>query len=211
VWSSRYRRPSRRSRARHGIDPSAKLVVYTGSFVPLQALDMLIAAAPLISARVPNVKFLLAGGTREEIEVLAALAAKLNVANRFIFEQNRPQVEMGGYLAAADVLVSPRFVGINPPGKLFSYLGSGNPVVATDTMVHNQLLDLSCAILTDATPEKFAEGVVTALTDPQRRAQVIAGARMFLSSYCSAEARRSAYLALTNRLTQIEPATDVPN
>jgi glycosyltransferase involved in cell wall biosynthesis len=198
-------------RARHGIDPSAKLVVYTGSFVPLQALDMLIAAAPLISARVPNVKFLLAGGTREEIEVLAALAAKLNVANRFIFEQNRPQVEMGGYLAAADVLVSPRFVGINPPGKLFSYLGSGNPVVATDTMVHNQLLDLSCAILTDPTPEKFAEGVVTALTDPQRRAQVVAGARIFLSSYCSAEARRSAYLALTNRLARIEPATDVPN
>jgi glycosyltransferase involved in cell wall biosynthesis len=198
-------------RARHGIDPSAKLVVYTGSFVLLQALDMLIAAAPLISARVPNVKFLLVGGTREEIEVLAALAAKLNVANRFIFEQIRPQAEMGGYLAAADVLVSPRFVGINPPGKLFGYLASGNPVVATDTMVHNQLLDLSCAILTDATPEKFAEGVVTALTDPQRRAQVIAGARRFLSSYCSTAARRSAYLALTNRLSQIVPATNVPN
>jgi glycosyltransferase involved in cell wall biosynthesis len=198
-------------RARHGIDPSAKLVVYTGSFVPLQALDMLIAAAPQISARVPNVKFLLVGGTAVEIEALRALAAKFNVADRFVFEQIRPQVEMNGYMGAADVLVSPRFAGINPPGKLFGYLGSGSPVVATDTLVHNQLLDVSCAILTGATPEKFAEGVVTALTDPQRRAQVISGARTFLNSYCSAEARRTAYLTLLKRLAHLGPPTDVPN
>jgi glycosyltransferase involved in cell wall biosynthesis len=195
-------------RARHGIDPSAKLVVYTGSFVPLQALDMLIAAAPLVVARVPNVKFLLVGGTAAEIEALRALAVKFNVAERFVFEQIRPQVEMSGYMAAADVLVSPRFAGINPPGKLFGYLGSGSPVVATDTLVHNQLLDVSCAILTGATPEKFAEGVVTALTDPQRRAQVIAGARTFLNSYCSAEARRTAYLTLLQRLANPGPPKD---
>jgi glycosyltransferase involved in cell wall biosynthesis len=198
-------------RARHGIDASAKLVVYTGSFVPLQALDMLIAAAPLISARVPNVKFLLVGGTAQEIEALKALAAKFNVADRFVFEQIRPQVEMNGYMAAADVLVSPRFAGINPPGKLFGYLGSGSPVVATDTLVHNQLLDGSCAILTGATPEKFADGVVTALTDPERRAQVISGARTFLNSYCSAEARRNAYVTLLERLAHLGPRSDVPS
>jgi glycosyltransferase involved in cell wall biosynthesis len=198
-------------RARHGIDPTAKLVVYTGSFVLLQALDMLVAAARHVARRVANVKFLVVGGTEEEIASLAALAAKLDVADRFIFEKNRPQVEMGGYMAAADALVSPRFAGINPPGKLFAYLSSGNPVVATDTLVHNQLLDSSCAILTGATPEQFAEGVITALIDEERRAQVIAGARAFLSSYCSAEARRSAYVALTNRLSNMVPATDVPH
>jgi glycosyltransferase involved in cell wall biosynthesis len=190
------------ARARHGIEPQAKLVVYTGSFVALQALDMLIAAVPIVRAQVPDVRFLLVGGEQQEIEKLSALALKLNVADCLVFEQMRPQREMAGYMAAADALVSPRVAGINPPGKLFSYLASGKPVVATDTLVHNQLLDSSNAILTGPTPQQFAEGVIIALNDPARGAQVVYGARVFLSTYCSAEARRSAYQALANRLQQ---------
>lgn len=193
------------ARARHGIDPKAKLVVYTGSFVALQALDMLIAAAPIVRSQVPDIRFLLVGGEQEEIEKLSALAQKFSVADCFIFEQMRPQREMAGYMAAADALVSPRVSGINPPGKLFSYLASGKPVVATDTLVHNQLLDSSSAILTEPTPQRFAEGVVTALTDPVRSAQVVAGARAFLNSYCSAEARRNAYRSLASHLLGAAP------
>jgi hypothetical protein len=84
-------------------------------------------------------------------------------------------------------------------------------VVATDTTVHNQLLDSSCAILTEPTAEKFADGVVAALTDSERRAQVVAGARQFLSSHCSAEARRAAYVALTNGLAGPTTAPHVPD
>ena len=187
-------------RERHGIAPSAKLVVYTGSFVPLQALDMLVAAAPIVRNRLPDVKFLLVGGTPEEIAALAAIATKGGVRDCFIFEEMRPQREMAGYMKAANVLVSPRVAGINPPGKLFSYLASGKPVVATDTLVHNQLLDPGIAILTKATPEDLAAGLVEALTDPRRVAQVVAGAGEFLRSYCSAEARQSAYRALAEHL-----------
>jgi glycosyltransferase involved in cell wall biosynthesis len=189
------------ARARHGIDPSTKLVAYTGSFVALQALDLLIAAAPIVRLRVPDVRFLLVGGEQQQVGELSALAARLNVADCFIFELNRPQREM----AAADALVSPRVAGINPPGKLFGYLASGKPVVATDTLVHNQLLDPSNAILTEPTPQQFAEGVITALTDPVRSAQVVSGARAFLSSYCSAEARRDAYRALASHLLGAAP------
>jgi len=188
------------ARARHGIDPHAKVVVYTGSFVALQALDMLIACAPIVRAQVPNVSFLLVGGTQKEIDELTALAAKFNVADCFIFEKSRPQYEMPGYMAAADVLVSPRVAGINPPGKLVSYLAAGVPVVATNTLVHNQILDSSRAILTDPTPQQFAAGVITGLTDPKRGMQVVLGGRAFLQTYCSAEARRSAYQALANHL-----------
>jgi glycosyltransferase involved in cell wall biosynthesis len=195
-------------RARHGIDPSTKLAVYTGSFVPLQALDMLIAAAPLVRDRLPGIKFLLVGGTPEEVEGLSVLATKFGVRDAFIFELMRPQWEMVGYMAAADVLVSPRVVGINPPGKLFSYLASGKPVVATDTLVHNQLLDSSTSILTQPTPQSLADGIVVALTDPKRVAQVVAAAAEFLRSYCSAEARRRAYRALADQLMPSSAARD---
>ena len=98
------------------------------------------------------------GGTREEIASLTALAATHGVQDCFIFEEMRPQREMAGYMKAADVLVSPRIVGINPPGKLLSYLASGKPVVATDTLVHNQLLDSSTAILTGGDTAGFRRG-----------------------------------------------------
>ena len=193
-------------RARHGIDPRAKVIAYTGSFVALQALDMLIAAAPIVRSQVPDAKFLLVGGEPTEIEKLSALAQKFGVADCFVFEQTRPQREMAGYMDAADCLVSPRVSGINPPGKLLSYLASGKPVVATDTLVHNQLLDSTNAILTEPTPQRFAEGVITALTDSVRSAQVVSGAHAFLNAYCSAEARRNAYRTLTSRLLDATPS-----
>jgi glycosyltransferase involved in cell wall biosynthesis len=193
-------------RQRHGIDPQAKLVAYTGSFVALQALDILIAAAPIVRTHVPNAKFLLVGGEASEIEKLSALAEKFGVANCFIFEQTRPQREMAAYMAAADCLVSPRVSGINPPGKLLGYMASGKPVVATDTLVHNQLLDSSNAILTEPTPQRFAEGVISALTDPVRSAQVVAGAHAFLNAYCSADARRNAYRSLASHLLGATPS-----
>jgi len=37
--------------------------------------------------------------------------------------------------------------------------------VATDTLVHNQILDARCAILTSPDPGGFAAGIVSALTD----------------------------------------------
>ncbi len=84
-------------------------------------------------------------------------------------EESRPQSEMPLYMAAADVLVSPRVQGINPPGKLFSYLASGRPVVATNTLVHNQLLDEQCSILTAPNAQGIADGLVEALTNPHAR------------------------------------------
>jgi hypothetical protein len=71
---------------------------------------------PLI-CQLPGAKLLLVGGTDEEIAPLAQQAAALNVQDRIVFELARPQAEMPAFMAAADVLVSPRIRGINPPGS----------------------------------------------------------------------------------------------
>ncbi len=154
-------------RQRHNIPPENKVVLYAGSFVELQALDLLIDAVPRVVAAVPNVTFLLVGGSPPEMEPLRQQAERLGVSSHVILEEGRPQHEMPLYLAAADVAVSPRVQGINPPGKLFSYLASGRPVVATNTLVHNQLLDENCAILTPPNAEGIADGLITAFTDTQ--------------------------------------------
>lgn len=183
-------------RAKYGIAADAPLVVYTGSFVELQALPLLIDAVPLICQQVPAAKFLLVGGTDEEIAPLAQQAAALNVQDRIVFELARPQAEMPAFMAAADVLVSPRIRGINPPGKLLPYLASGKPVVATNTLVHNQLLDGSCAFLTSPDAQGLAQGVIAALTDAERSLAVSRAAGTFLQVYCSERARKAAYSRL---------------
>jgi glycosyltransferase involved in cell wall biosynthesis len=180
-------------RARHGIGPDQKLVLYTGSFVPLQALDLLVGAVPKVVAAVANVMFLLVGGADAEIAELRGQAERLGIAQHVLFERMQPQHEMPAYLGAADVLVSPRVQGINPPGKLIPYLASGRPVVATNTLVHNQLLSERSAVLTAPDSAGIADGLIAALTDPARVAQVVQGAEQLIAHYCSPAARDAAY------------------
>lgn len=183
-------------RTRHGIALERNLVVYAGSFVALQALDLLLDAIPEVLAAVPNTTFLLVGGSDPEIAALRSQAQRLGVATHVILERSLPQAAIPAYLEAADVLVSPRTQGINSPGKLLNYLASGRPVVATDTLVHNQLLSEKSAILTPPTAAGLAAGLVTALTDPVRVAEVTAGAGKLLRRYLSKPERDAAYDAV---------------
>jgi glycosyltransferase involved in cell wall biosynthesis len=182
-----------RIRARHGVRPDEKLIVYTGSFVALQALDLLLEAFPRVLAAVPAARLLLVGGSEPEISQLRAMAERLGIARRLILERAHPQEEIPGYLAAADALVSPRVQGINPPGKLLSYLSSGRPVVATDTLVHNQLLTSECAILTRPDAIGLADGLVLALTDAALAARMKEANQRVLARLCSKATRDAAY------------------
>jgi EAL domain-containing protein (putative c-di-GMP-specific phosphodiesterase class I) len=49
--------------------------------------------------------------------------------------------------------------------KIYSYLGSGKPVVATRLPTHTQVLDDQTACLTEATPEAFASGMLRLMDD----------------------------------------------
>lgn len=180
-------------RARHGIAPAEKLIVYAGSFVALQALDLLLDCFPRVLASVPGARLLLVGGAEPELSRLRAVAERLGIADRVILERVHPQAEIPAYLAAADALVSPRVQGINPPGKLLSYLASGRPVVATDTLVHNQLLSSECAILTRPDAEGLADGLVLALTDEPLVTRVTEGSARVLAVLCSRASRDAAY------------------
>jgi len=68
--------------------------------------------------------------------------------------------------AQADILVSPRIKGTNTPMKIYSYLQSGKPVLATDLPTHTQVLDRSIAMLADPKPDKFAAAMLNLLENP---------------------------------------------
>jgi len=180
-------------RTRHRITPEQKIVLYTGSFVALQALDLLLDAVPTVVAAVPEVVFLLVGGSEPEIALLRVQAQRLGISDRVILEKSRPQTTIPAYLAAADVLVSPRTQGINPPGKLMPYLASGRVVVATNTLVHNQILTEDCAILTSPDAQGLANGLIVALTDRAKADEIAAEAVKLSRQYCNKTTRDAAY------------------
>jgi hypothetical protein len=72
----------------------------------------------------------------------------------------------------ADILVSPRIKGSNTPMKIFSYLDSGRALLVTNLPTHTQVLSRDVAVLADASPEKFATGVLSLVEDNNLRLQL---------------------------------------
>ena len=90
-------------------------------------------------------------------------------------------------MAIATVLVSPRLGGINTPLKLYTYMHSGVPIVATDIPAHTQLLDDRTAVLCAATPDALASALARVIADPAAFADRAAAARALVRSSFSPE------------------------
>jgi glycosyltransferase involved in cell wall biosynthesis len=175
-------------RASHGIAPDAPVVLYTGTFEHYQGLDLLFAAMAIAMKSVPEAKLLLAGGQPAQIAAARAEVARAGLGDAVIFAGQRPSEEIPAYLDAATSLVSPRSTGTNTPLKIYQYLRSGRPIVATRLLTHTQVLDDETAILTDATPEGYAQGIVDSIVDRERAARVARQARELAETKYSYEA-----------------------
>jgi glycosyltransferase involved in cell wall biosynthesis len=110
------------------------------------------------------------GGEPGEIEALQARARALGSQERCVFSGKRPPSQLPAFLAVADLLVSPRAKGENTPFKVFTYLASGKPLVATRIPSHTQLLSDETAFLVEPTAEGLAGGIRAALEDPNEAA-----------------------------------------
>jgi glycosyltransferase involved in cell wall biosynthesis len=166
-----------------GLGPEP-IVLYSGNFEPYQGVSLLAEAA----ARAREAQFLFMGGEPNEIEALRTQAAASGA--RCVFSGKRPPTELPSFLALADVLVSPRTQGENTPFKIYTYLASGKPLVATRIPTHTQLLDDSLAWLVEASSEGLASGIRAALDRPEEaKARADAGRALIEREYSSARYR----------------------
>ena len=140
-------------------------VVYTGSFASYQGLAQLLQSAALVREEIPEVVFILVGGTETELAHLSRLIDEYELADTVKLHLRRPRHEMPDFLALADVLVLPRTRGVNTPLKIYDYLKNGKPIVATDIPAHRALLSEETAILVEPNPEALSGGIILALKD----------------------------------------------
>ena len=79
---------------------------------------------------------------------------------------------------------------MNTPFKVYTYLASGKPLVATRLPTHTQLLDDSLAFLADPTPEGLAGAIRAVLADPGAAARRAAEGRPSSSGTTAPRATR---------------------
>jgi len=170
-----------------GIGDTTPVVLYTGTFETYQGLDLLFEATAIVQRARPDARLVLAGGRPDQVARATDQARAAGIAGATVFAGERPAAEIPAYLLAADVLVSPRSRGTNTPLKIYQYLRSGKPIVATRLLTHTQVLSDRTAILTGATAQAFAEGILSALTDSARAQAVGANARQLAETKYSYE------------------------
>jgi len=187
------------ARRRLGVSPIGPLVVYTGRVNEEKGAGILLHAAKLIGAIQAEV--LLVGKVyHPSYEQRAAEAGNVRLVG-FV-----PPARVPEYLAAADILVLPStgdlsYASYTSPLKLFEYMASGRPIVASDLPVLQEILrHESNALLYDARdPTALAAAIQRLWEDPALRVRLSEQARRDVRYYTW----ESRAVRVTERITRL--------
>ncbi len=170
------------------ITQDTPVVLYIGNLEGYQGIDLLLESFGILVKKfvtsdvslMPHLIIL--GGSERHIEKYANLAKKLGIEKFVSLLGPRPLSMLGSYLSQATLLASPRTKGNNTPMKIYSYLDSGIPMVATDLPTHTQVVTNGEAFLAAPTPVEYAEALSKALQDPNDAEKRAAAARDIIHS-----------------------------
>ena len=171
-----------------GVGPDTPVVLYTGTFEAYQGLGLLYDAMTRVAARRPAARLVMVGGEPAQVEAARRDVSVRGLAGSVVFTGQRPPADIPRFLDAATVLVSPRSTGTNTPLKIYQYLRSGRPIVATNLRTHTQVLSPETSFLVEPTAEAFAAGILEALDHPDRAADIGRRARDVADTKYSDEA-----------------------
>lgn len=160
----------------------APCVVYTGTFEQYQGIGLLLESVPQVVESHPDAVFILVGGQADQVHEVQKRARHMGIDGHLRILGRRPLEEMPAFMSLAQVLVSPRTLGTNTPMKLYAYLQSGRPVVATRLPTHTQVLNDTVALLAEAQPDPFADAISQLLADAPLRERIGSAGAAFIEA-----------------------------
>lgn len=171
------------------LDIRGPLALYVGNLQRYQGVEQVVRAM----AQVPqalDATLVLIGGAERDVERMRSLVCKLHLEERIYLLGPRPLAQLSGFLAQADMLISPRLYGSNTPMKVYSYMNSGTAILATRIASHTQVLDDQSALLVEPNPQALAKGLAALAADASLRARLGAAAKRRAREKYSVEAFR---------------------
>jgi glycosyltransferase involved in cell wall biosynthesis len=182
--------PSSTGRLREELGIRGMLILYTGNLEPYQGVDLLLESFRMAARDIRDLSLAVIGGAGDDVTTYRRKAEQMGLKGRCHIVGPRPFADLDSYLAEADIVVCPRIRGVNTPMKVFPYLHSGRPLLATDLATHNQILTQREALLVPANPRDFAAGMIRLARDPQLRARLGESGRAFVEAGHVFEAHR---------------------
>ena len=161
--------------------PETPVVLYTGGVARFQGIDRLLRAMKLVLERKPEVHLKMVGRKNPYYE---EMIQRMGLASRVEIVGEKPFPVVRSYLAAADVVVLPRFTCIGFPLKLLNYMAAGKPIVAQSGAVGDVLHHLQEGYLvTGDEDEDFARGIMACLENTELSARMGQAARKAAETY----------------------------
>ncbi len=153
------------------------ILMYVGNLERYQGIGLLLEGFARVLESHPHTALVIIGGSERHIARYSNKARALALGDNVHFLGPRPVSALGGYLAQADLLVSPRIHGNNTPMKIYSYLDSGVAVVATALPTHTQVMTEDEAALAPPEPAALAATINRLLDDARERERLASNAK----------------------------------
>jgi glycosyltransferase involved in cell wall biosynthesis len=142
-------------------------VLYSGHLYSWKGVDTVLSAAALC----PHLKFMFVGGTADDLLVYRKKQQELGLNNVF-FEGHIPKTQIPARLLRASVVLLPNNPGsiesekYTSPIKMFEYMASGVPLVASDLPSLREVLDESmCTFFKAGDSEDLARALKLVLAE----------------------------------------------
>lgn len=155
------------ARERLGLPLQGPMVLYTGHLYSWKGVETLAEAAKLLLS---ETRVYFVGGTDKDV---ADFRTRFDHVPNIAIVGHRPHTEMPLWQKAADVVVVPNTAKEviskydTSPMKIFEYMASRTPIVATDLPSIREILNnINAMIVPPDDPERMAQGVETLLKDP---------------------------------------------
>jgi glycosyltransferase involved in cell wall biosynthesis len=155
---------------------------YAGHLYPWKGVDFVVEAV----AALKDARALIVGGHEKEPDLarLKAFAIQLDCASRVTFTGLVPPMEVAARLRECDVLTLPNPASaisntFTSPLKLFEYMASGRPIVASDLPSIREVLthEANALLVTPGDPQALVAGIDRLRTDPALGAALARQAR----------------------------------
>jgi len=142
------------------LSPNVTIVTYTGHLLPWKGVDTLVASAKYLTK---SLHILIVGGTDDKINEYRENCKEMD--NVTIYGRVKHE-QVGGILKSSDILVIPNSgrekisYRYTSPIKLFEYMGSGKPIIASNLPSIREILNEENAFFFKADDDKDLAKVI---------------------------------------------------